>query len=154
VRGAFDRDEALAFIDAARIPLRLGTLTRDGMPLITSLWFVRRGRSLWCATIDDSSLVQRLTRDSRCGFEVARDAPPYQGVRGQAEATLRPDRGEEVLHLLIERYLGDQRCELRDFLLSRASEEVALELRPHWLRGWDYGDRMAGVSVGETDPRF
>jgi nitroimidazol reductase NimA-like FMN-containing flavoprotein (pyridoxamine 5'-phosphate oxidase superfamily) len=154
VRGAFDRAEALEFIDAARIPLRLATLTQDRTPLITSLWFVRRGDSLWCATIDDSSLVQRLSRDPRCGFEVARDAPPYQGVRGQAEAKLVRERGEEVLHVLIERYLGDQQCELRDFLLSRASDEVAVELRPQWLRGWDYADRMRGVSAGEMEPRF
>jgi hypothetical protein len=31
---------------------------------------------------------------------------PYRGVRGTGVATLHDDRGEDILRVLIERYLG------------------------------------------------
>lgn len=133
------------FLDRAVIPLRLSTLNASGAPLVTSLWFVRQGDALLCASVDDAKLIQRLRADPRCGFEVARDTPPYRGVRGQAVAQLRPELGREVLDSLIARYLGEQQCALRDFLLSRAHRELAIVLEPTWLRSWDYSARMADL---------
>lgn len=83
VSGSFDREQVAAFLDEAVIPLRLACVAPSGWPLVVSLWFVRRGDELVCATQRSSSLVRALEHDQRCAFEVAGEKPRYsQRMRG------------------------------------------------------------------------
>ena len=140
------RDDAVAaYLDDARIPLRLAALAPSGTPCVTSLWYVRRGASLWCATIQSARLVGALRTDPRCGFEIAADRPPYRGVRGQGKARIDAAAGGDVLRTLIERYLGDDTTDLARWLLSRIDREVAIEIVPTRLTSWDYTRRMREI---------
>ncbi len=67
---------------------------------------------------------------------------PYRGVRGQGEATLDDDRGEEILRKLVERYLPDPESSFAVWLLGRADREVAIRIDPVWVTAWDFADRM------------
>jgi len=104
-----------------------------------------RGGTIWCATQRASSIASSLARDPRCAFEIAPEGLPYRGVRGQAHASLHDARGEEILRLLIERYLGDVTSDLARWLLSRARGETAVALAPRTLLSWDYRERMARI---------
>jgi nitroimidazol reductase NimA-like FMN-containing flavoprotein (pyridoxamine 5'-phosphate oxidase superfamily) len=141
--GPWTAAQARTFLDEARIPVRLASSGARG-PMVQSMWFVRDGGALWCATHQDALVVARLRRDPRCGFEVAADTPPYRGVRGTATASVVPTDGGRVLALLVERYLGGTSSSLARWLLSRADEEVALRLTPLTLVSWDYTARMSG----------
>lgn len=143
--GPWDEQHLARFLDEARIPLRLATLAPSGTPCVTSLWYVRRGATLWCATVQSASLVRALSADPRCGFEIAGDRPPYRGARGQGTARLDAGAGEEVLRALIARYLGDDTSELARWLLTRVDREVAIEIVPTRLTTWDYTRRMRGI---------
>jgi len=87
-------------------------------------------------------LARRLSKDDRIGFEVAADAPPYRGVRGTGVASLSTDDVEPTLRRLIERYQGDDRTDLSDWLMSRIDSEVAITIVPSTLTSWDYSPRM------------
>lgn len=140
------REKTVAtYLDETRIPLRLATLAPSGTPCVTSLWYVRRGATLWCATVQSAALVRALRADPRCAFEIAGDRPPYRGVRGQGTARLDDGAGEEVLRALIARYLGDDTSELARWLLTRVDREVAIEIAPTRLTSWDYTRRMRGI---------
>jgi nitroimidazol reductase NimA-like FMN-containing flavoprotein (pyridoxamine 5'-phosphate oxidase superfamily) len=141
--GPWTAEQAASFVDSARIPVRLATTGGSG-PTVQSMWFVRDGGMLWCATRDDAFVVTRLQRDPRCGFEVAADTPPYRGVRGTATAQVLAAEGEQVLRRLLDRYLGGTSSSLARWLLSRADREVALCLTPLTLVSWDYTTRMSG----------
>lgn len=145
VSGPWSADAVARYLDEARIPLRLATLAPSGTPCVTSLWYVRRGDTLWCATIQSARLVRALRTDPRCGFEVAGDQPPYRGVRGQGTARIDTTAGGEVLRALIARYLGDETSELARWLLSRVDREVAIEIVPARLTSWDFTRRMRGI---------
>jgi hypothetical protein len=108
------------------------------------LWYLFEEGSLWCATQKSARVVDYLTRNPACGFEVAPESPPYMGVRGQAAASLSAERGPEVLLRLIDRYLGDRETSLARWLIARSSDEVAIRLSPRWLTSWDYSGRMGG----------
>lgn len=142
LRGPWDQDRIEAFLDETAIPLRLAPRTLDGWPFIVSLWFLRRDDGLWCATSRDSYLATTLRRDSRCGFEVAADAPPYRGVRGCAHASIVPDRGVEILRQLMSRYLERPKGKFGLWLLERSDREVAIRLDPQSLTSWDFTARM------------
>jgi nitroimidazol reductase NimA-like FMN-containing flavoprotein (pyridoxamine 5'-phosphate oxidase superfamily) len=134
--------EIARFLDEARVPLRLAVNGTKGHPLLVSLWFVRLGDTLWCATQRSARVAKNIARDSRCGFEVAPETIPYRGVRGQATATLRDERGAEILGILIDRYLGDRSSGFARWLLGRSANETAIALQPYSLVTWDFRSRM------------
>ena len=138
--GPWPADEVAEYLDGARIPLRIAS--QGTYPVVQSLWFLRDGSQLWCATQTDSVLAQRLRRDDRCGFEVSADAPPYRGVRGTGHATLDPRAAADVLPRLIARYLGPEPGQLADWLMSRIASEVAVRIDRLTVTSWDYSGRM------------
>jgi len=140
--GPWSLERVRAHLDEARIPVRLGCVAPSGHLLVLSLWYVRRGDALWCATQNDADLARILRADPRCAFEVAGDRMPYCGVRGWGRAELHPEQGAEVLEDLVDRYLAGRDSSLARWLLSRAEREVAICLRPERLVTWDFGNRM------------
>jgi hypothetical protein len=145
IAGPWSARQAADYLDEAHIPLRLATLTSTGWPEVTSLWFIRDGDELLCATQRDAGVARALRRDSRCSFEVAGEAPPYFGVRGQGTARVDSAGAGDVLAALISRYVGDTQSDLARWLLSRVDDEVVLRLTPHRIVSWDYRARMAGT---------
>jgi nitroimidazol reductase NimA-like FMN-containing flavoprotein (pyridoxamine 5'-phosphate oxidase superfamily) len=111
-KGPWSKNETERFLEQTRVPLRLACNGASGHPVIASLWFLPRDDTLWCATQRTASVVSHLRRDPRCAFEVAPEAIPYRGLRGQGLAQLHEDRGEEILRLLIDRYLEDPNSRL------------------------------------------
>ena len=142
VSGFFDREQVAAFLDEAVIPLRLACVAPSGWPLVVSLWFVRRGDELVCATQRSSSLVRALEREPRCAFEVAGENPPYRGVRGRARVAIEPDEGLAALAELLTRYVGGTDGAFAQRLLGRTTPEVVLRLDPVEVSSWDYSRRM------------
>lgn len=149
-RGPWSNERIERYLEEARIPLRIACNGPSGHPLMASLWYLPIGSGLWCATQRSAKLASNLERDPRCAFEVSVETPPYRGVRGRARATLHPDRGEEILRRLIDRYLGGSDSELARLLLSRSESETAIEIEPMTRLSWDYRDRMEGSRSGAS----
>ena len=94
VRGPWSVTRTLyEFLEHVVIPMRIGVESSSGCPLVLSLWFIAEGYELLGATQSSSVLARSLERTARCGFEVAADAPPYRGVRGQAHVELKQRKG-------------------------------------------------------------
>lgn len=141
--GPWDRAAIRGHLDGAVLPLRLATVAPSGWPTVLSLWFVRHGDELLCATQRSAAVVRALESSGRCAFEVAGDQPPYHGVRGRARVTVEPDDDLDVLRLLVERYLGSAEGTFQRWLLGRDTPEVVLRLDPVSISSWDYRRRMA-----------
>lgn len=130
------------FLLNTEIPVRLACLSRNGTPRICSVWYLYDDGAIWCATQRSAQLAKWLDRNESCAFEVARDAPPYRGVRGQGVATLSDTDGPEVLLKLIDRYLKCRDTAFAQWLIARNGQEVAIRIVPQWLTSWDYSSRM------------
>jgi hypothetical protein len=141
--GPWDLDAIRAYLHEARIPVRLAGVASSGWPVVLSLWFLPEFDAIWCATARTAKIVSLLEADGRCGFEVASEEMPYRGVRGQARATIHPDRSTIVLQSLIDRYLENRESPLAKWLLSRADNEVAIKLEILRYQSWDFSNRMA-----------
>ena len=140
---AWSREEIEAFLQDTRWPVRVAANAPSGFPTVCSVWFEYEAGALHCATQREARLAKLLERDSRCGFEVAPNEPPYFGVRGRARARIASDAGPEQLDRLLERYLRDSDAGLGRWLRSRADREVELILEVDWITAWDYRNRMA-----------
>jgi len=150
ISGAWSEAQIASFVDQAVIPLRLAVSGGGGIPLPLSLWFLRIDRALWCATNGNAQLVRYLKADARCGFELAGDAPPYRGVRGQACASLHPAEGGAILARLLARYSIDTSSRLARMLTAKADQEVAIRIEPRWITSWDFSYRMADAVKHQT----
>ena len=144
-KGPWSAEVLNRFLDEATVPLRIAGIGLNGHPVLASLWYVRVENLIWCATQSASAIASILKRDARCSFEVSVEQPPYVGVRGPDVATVHPDRGEEVLGEVIDRYVGTRSSKFSQSLLSRAASEVAIAIEPRALLTWDFQKRMAGI---------
>jgi hypothetical protein len=135
------------FLTRACIPIRLACITTADWPLIISLWYAYMEERFFCATQKNAIFLKYLSNNSKCGFEVSGDLPPYRGVRGWGRAKLNEARGSEILHILIKKYLEDEKSQLAEFLLKRAENEVAIEIKPLSMFDYDYSNRMSGIKV-------
>lgn len=138
----WDEPQIRRFLAECVIPIRLACLDSKGSPLICSLWFLYDDNALWCATQQSASLARILQAAPQCGFEVAPEAMPYRGVRGQGLASLSAEQGSAVLLRLIDRYLGDRESDFARWLLARAADEVAIKITPAYFTSWDFSRRM------------
>jgi nitroimidazol reductase NimA-like FMN-containing flavoprotein (pyridoxamine 5'-phosphate oxidase superfamily) len=128
----------------ARTPLRLAAQGKRG-PLIVPLWFYWETGRFWCASHRDAALIRALRDVDAIAFDLSTNEMPYVGIRGRGRAVLHPDLGSDVLERLIDRYLSTREHGLARWLLSRAAEEIAIEVVPHRLTTWDYSARMKGL---------
>ena len=129
------------------IPIRLACINVDGWPITVSLWYVYLEEKIFCATQRNAKVIEYLSKNPNCGFEVAGDLSPYRGVRGWGYAKLDKVRGVEILYMLIKKYLRDEKSSLANFLLGRNENEMAIEITPLSIFSYDYSDRMKDIVV-------
>jgi hypothetical protein len=118
-----------------KIPIRLAFIKPDGTPNVISLWYKQVGEKI----------LSYLTDNPKCGFEIAADKPPYKGVRGTGSAIIIQDKGQEILKMVMSKYLGDKESTLSKFLEKNSSSEVAIEITPAKLFVYDYTKRMKDI---------
>jgi hypothetical protein len=133
------------------IPIRLACINVDGWPITVSLWYVYLEEKIFCATQRNAKIIEYLSGNPKCGFEVAGDLPPYRGVRGWGYAKLDKVRGVEILSMLIKKYLRDEKSSLANFLLRRNENEMAIEITPLSIFSYDYSDRMKDIVVNTKE---
>lgn len=132
------------------IPIRIACLNTQGYPITISMWYVYLQERIYCATRRNSKIIGFLSKNPKCGFEVATDLPPYRGVRGWGFARLDEVMGKEILDILIRKYLRDQESTLANFLRKRNKDEIAIEIVPASIFSYDYTDRMKDVVVNKN----
>lgn len=142
IKGPWAEPEASAFLASATIPIRLACVGADGFPRVVSLWHRYDSGSFFCVTHRDSKLTTLLRGNTKVGFEVSPNEPPYHGVRGQGTVTLHEQGGAATLETHLRRYLGGTDSDLARWLLSRADEELLVEVAVNRMFSWDYRERM------------
>ena len=128
-----------------KIPIRLACVKPNGSPTVISLWYIAVHGKIYCATQKSSKIVSYLENNPICGFEIAADKPPYKGTRGEGEARIIQERGDEILKFLIDKYLGPKESTLSKFLRKNSISEVAIEITPKKIFNYDYSKRMKDI---------
>ena len=144
--GDYSEAEMEAFFRDTKVPVRLACHTNNGNPWIVTLWYLYRDGDLYCATSADAQVVKFLRSDSSVAFDVSTNDPPYCGVRGHGNATMKDDPDKAFLRDLLERYLDGTDSPLARRLLSAERDEVRVRISPERLHTWDYTERMRGSS--------
>lgn len=139
----------MRFLKEINIPIRLSCISESDYPIVISLMYIYFDEKFFCATQNNSKIIGYLKRNSKCGFEIAGDSPPYRGVREYGNAAIYENEGEKILCLLLQRYFkGKESSQLYILLLSRKhlEAEVAIEINPTRMFEWDYTERMKDLA--------
>lgn len=136
----------------SKIPIRLACMSISDWPIVVSLWYTYLNEKVYCATQNTAKIVKYLRKNPKCGFEIAGDSFPYRGVRGYGKASIVENKGEEILRMLIQKYLTGKETtisslKLYKLLLSKEhlQNEVAIEIIPAAMFKWDYKKRMIDI---------
>jgi len=133
------------FVSDSKIPIRIAFVKPDGTPSIISLWYVEINGKIYCATKRTAKIVSYLQNNPKCGFEIATDKPPYKGTRGTGNVKIIENKGQEILKILMNKYLGSKESTLSKYLKKNSETEVALEITPQNIFNYDYSKRMKDV---------
>ncbi len=140
--GPWSPNEIETYLASTVIPLRLSVTNTAGWPIVLSLWFICENGKLLATSRTHSKVIAYLTANPRCGFEIARETPPYCGVRGYGVAELSQDRDAKMLRRLSARYLGHEDTPFNRWLISGANDETTISITPRSWMSWDYRARM------------
>jgi nitroimidazol reductase NimA-like FMN-containing flavoprotein (pyridoxamine 5'-phosphate oxidase superfamily) len=140
-----DQSNIVSNLSDSKIPIRIAFLKPDGVPNIISLWYEEIEGKIYCATQKSAKIVSYLENNSKCGFEIAADKPPYKGTRGSGIAKIIDEKGEEILEILMKKYLSNKESNLSKILKKNAKTEVAIEITPQQIFHYDYSVRMKGA---------
>lgn len=132
-------------VNDTKIPIRIGCITSSGHPIVMSLWYTMIDGKIYCATQKKAKIITHIKNNPTVGFEIAADNPPYRGMRGHGKAKVIENMGNDVLDILINKYLGNKISTLSEFLRNNSENEVAIEISPERLFTYDYSKRMKGV---------
>jgi len=140
-----DRENNNKLAYDSKIPIRLACIKPNGVPSIVSLWYIQIDGKIYCATQKSAKIVSYFQKNPLCGFEIAGDKPPYKGTRGEGTVEILDEKGQEILAILIQKYLGDKESVLSSFLKNNSKTEVAIEISPQKIFNYDYSKRMKDI---------
>jgi nitroimidazol reductase NimA-like FMN-containing flavoprotein (pyridoxamine 5'-phosphate oxidase superfamily) len=145
-------DMIMECLTNSKIPIRLACMSISDWPIVVSLWYTYLNEKVYCATQNTAKVVKYLRKNPKCGFEIAGDSFPYRGVRGYGKASIVENKGEEILRMLIQKYLTGKETtisslKLYKLLLSKEhlQNEVAIEIIPAAMFKWNYKKRMIDI---------
>ena len=145
-------DMIMECLTNSKIPIRLACMSISDWPIVVSLWYTYLNEKVYCATQNTAKVVKYLRKNPKCGFEIAGDSFPYRGVRGYGKASIVENKGEEILRMLIQKYLTGKETtisslKLYKLLLSKEhlQNEVAIEIVPAAMFKWNYKKRMIDI---------
>jgi hypothetical protein len=142
-----EENKLVISLENQKIPIRLSCINQSGYPCVISLWFKISNGKILCATRPNAKIVKYLSKNNLTGFEIASDKSPYKGIRGNGICEIKQNQGKQVLETLVSKYLGLGNSDLKNFLLQKADDEVALEITPHNIFQYDYTKRMDNVNL-------
>jgi PPOX class probable F420-dependent enzyme len=138
-------EEVARFLDEQRV-ISVSSLSRDGWPHVTALWYVMRDGEPWIYTYARSQKVRNLERDDRATLLVE-SGHEYHELRGvmlkvRAEVYRDLDTVAGVAAELAARYhsggdlaIDDQ---ARAALRSQAAKRVAVRFLVEQTVSWDH----------------
>jgi PPOX class probable F420-dependent enzyme len=102
--GRFTKKEWVRFLKQRRVGV-LGTIGKDGRPVLTPIWYLYRGGKVLMRTARESVKAQNILRDSRASLCVQDERPPYASVTVYGTISI-DDETPGLDYEIAKRYLG------------------------------------------------
>jgi PPOX class probable F420-dependent enzyme len=134
--GDEERDD---FLLTGRLFAKIATTMDDGWPVVSPVWYAWDGSSFLVVSKANTSLVQNLRRDQRCGVLVDNVELPYKRVSVRGEAEFLPDEFDwrAPAREMVLRYLGPEGMEYAESTFG--FPRVPFRVWPRQMSTWNGG---------------
>ncbi len=129
--------ELRAFLDEAKWPGVLSTLSPQGAPITSAVWFALIDDDIVISTPATRPKARNARLDSRVSFIVDTKERPYRGVAIEGAATVVEDPERRSMRAIAERYLGPVLPQAMEERIA-ATDRVMLRIRPERVRPWGF----------------
>lgn len=129
--------EARAFLHEAKWPGILSTLSADGAPITSAVWFALVGDEVVISTPADRPKARNARGDARVSFIVDTRERPYRGVAIEGLVRVDEDNGQEEMRAIAQRYLGPELPPAMEERIA-ATGRVVLRIQPTRIRPWGF----------------
>ncbi len=130
--------DVLSFLEQAKWPGVLSTLSPAGAPITSAVWFGVLDGDVIISTPAGRPKARNARLDPRVSFIVDTKERPYRGVAIEGEAEVLDDPGKSHMRAIAHRYLGAELPpEVEERIAMR--ERVVLRIHPRRVRLWNLG---------------
>jgi PPOX class probable F420-dependent enzyme len=129
--------EIREFLNEAKWPGVLSTLSPRGAPITSAVWFALIEDEIVISTPAARPKARNARLDSRVSFIVDTRERPYKGVAIEGHATVFEDPQKESMRTIAERYLGPVLPEVMEQRIA-ATDRVMLRIKPGRIRPWGF----------------
>ena len=119
----------------APLPAVLAVYRANGSILMSPVWFRADDASVEVVIAEGDPKLERLRVDPRCVFLGFENAPPFRGLRIEADARFSSDGVDEARLAIASRYLGAD--DGRRYVQQRTKPGVVVRLPLASARMWD-----------------
>ncbi|MEM0074831.1 MAG: TIGR03618 family F420-dependent PPOX class oxidoreductase [Nitrososphaerota archaeon] len=91
------------FLSEPRV-MRLATVSEDGCPHVTSVWFLYKDKSFWVSTSEDRIKVRNIAKNPCVSCIIDTDKPPYKGIIIFGRAKLSRISVKEMTLAIVKKY--------------------------------------------------
>jgi PPOX class probable F420-dependent enzyme len=135
----FTPEEIDEFLQSGRIFAKIATTMEDGWPVLSPVWYSWDGATFLVVSKANTSLVQNLRRDPRCGLLVDNPELPYKrvSVRGEAEFLSADFDWQTPAREMVLRYLGQEGMEYAE--ATFAFDRTPFLIHPRKMSSWNGG---------------
>jgi PPOX class probable F420-dependent enzyme len=132
--------EASRFLRGRRVGV-LGTIGRDGQPVLTPIWYLYRKGELLMRTSRSSVKAQNVLRDGRASLCVQDERPPYASVTVYGSARIedeRPGLATDIARHYLGAVAGRAYLQIAADSVEQPGGEVTIVLTPQRMLTQDF----------------
>jgi len=139
------KSEIDSFLQGGKMILELGTVDKNGDPMIHPVWYYYMNDKLYIETSKNSQKASNIRRKNTVYFCVDDEHAPYKGVKGRGIAKLIEDVKETtpIAEKIMIKYTGSLDNDVAKMLMNavKSGLSIILEVTPKYYASWDYSKR-------------
>jgi len=139
------KSEIDGFLQGGKMILELGTVDKNGDPMIHPVWYYYMNDKLYIETSKNSQKASNIRRKNTVYFCVDDEHAPYKGVKGRGIAKLIEDVKETtpIAEKIMIKYTGSLDNDVAKMLMNavKSGLSIILEVTPKYYASWDYSKR-------------
>jgi len=137
-------EQTIKFLTDKKLNLLLGTVGKNGDPLIHPVWFLYENEKQYVETSKTSKKVQNIRHKDMVYFCIDDENLPYMGVRGKALVKISTDVEDNIpiAERIMIKYTGNLENKVAKMLMDgvRAGQAAILEISPEYYSTWDHSE--------------
>ncbi len=116
----------------------LATVTSDGYPHVTPVWFDYDGKFFLVSTLRERQKAKNILKNPKVGFSIAQPDLPYAAVVGYGDVSVEEDIGNALAKRVTYKYITPalKAEEYYKELTAGGGTRVVLRIKPKWLLSW------------------